>query len=78
MMANKMTPIDDGQVRPGHVTTCAGCGCRGVYCDTDVGIVDQDCAEVAVDFGTDLVPLLAGRSDGTDTDSLYCAECATV
>lgn len=74
-MATKITPIDDGQIEPGHVTECAGCGCRGVYCDTDTGIVDADGAEIGVDLG-DLPALLVGRSDGTDTDGLYCDACA--
>lgn len=74
-----MQPIDDNQIIAGHITTCANCGCRGVYCHTTVGIVNQDGAEIPIDMASKgLVPLLAGKEDGSETDSLFCEGCALV
>ncbi len=73
---DKMQPINDGHEERGHVARCAICGVRGVWMDTDCGIVNNEGTEIAVDLGTDLVPLLAGTTAGHDTDNLYCENCA--
>lgn len=74
-MTTTIQPIDDGRIEPGHVAECAGCGCRGVYCHTDCGIIDEDCREVYVDLGA-LECLKVGKSDGSCTNELYCEDCA--
>lgn len=80
-MSEKIQPIDDGRIERGHITECACCGCRGVFCDTDAGgIVDSDgrerYVELAQEDGPDLEALLVGTTNGTRCDEVFCYECA--
>lgn len=72
----KIQAIDDGKIERGHICICAGCGDRGVFCDTDAGeIIGGDGRPVSVELDG-LEVLMAGTTSGQRCDEVFCEVCA--
>lgn len=62
--------------RVGEVQFCAGCGRAGFAADTTAGEVVV-LGRVVWTVPSGSLVLLSGLADGTETDRLFCCECAS-
>lgn len=67
--------METREIRDARKTTCDGCGCIGIYCDTSNGGRVIGGIEIQITLPGDIV-LMAGKSDGSHANEVFCEDCA--